>query len=322
MKTNIFSTQKIIIFIKHFFEKQLKKRLNLELFACPLIVESKSKLNDYLGLNKKPITFSSSYLNQEIEIIQSLAKWKRLQIANFNIPLYTGIYTNMNAIRPHEELDATHSLYVDQWDWELCISENDRNENYLKNIVNKIYQAIRKTYLALLRFTKNKHLKRDLPKKVFFISSSQLLELFPNLSAKQREREICKTHKVVFVTAIGDKLANGEPHSLRAYDYDSWQLNGDLLVYHDELDDALELSSMGIRINYEDLKTQAQKSNASFDENSLYYQKFRTGEMPQTIGGGIGQSRLCQYLLRKHHIGQVQASIWDDTTKEQIKDLL
>lgn len=320
MKTNkIIKVQTKIKLIKDFFERRLAKNLNLVRVSAPMLVFKNSMLNDYLGIKESPISFKSSIYNMEIEIVQSLAKWKRLAIHNYKIPVYSGIYTDMNAIRPNETLDNTHSFYVDQWDWELRIGKEDLNQTFLKNIVLKIYKSIRETYNKLVR--KNKNLKKSfkLPKEPFFISSEELHRQYPEFTTERREIEIVKKHKVVFLTAIGHNLPNEKPHSVRAFDYDNWNLNGDILVYHEPLDIALELSSMGIRVDSAALENQAKLKEATFDKNLPYY-NLVLNNLNYTIGGGIGQSRLCQYLLNKSHIGEVQAALWDKENENYAKE--
>ncbi|MFA5693468.1 MAG: aspartate--ammonia ligase, partial [Acholeplasmataceae bacterium] len=279
--------------------------------SAPLFVLSKSGINDGLS-GETPVKFMVNDLNEEAEIVHSLAKWKRMALYNYDFHIGNGLYTDMNAIRKEEVLDNLHSIYVDQWDWEKVISKEDRNLNYLKEVVNKIANAIYLTSVAINK--KYKKIDYIAPNDVFFIDSEELLRLYPNLSSEEREYEISKKHGVVFIIKIGYPLSNGNPHSLRAPDYDDWELNGDLIYYHKTLDTNIELSSMGIRVDNLSLIKQLTYLNRLDDLKYEYHSLINDNKLPYTIGGGIGQSRLCMLLLEKAHIGEVQSSVWDNET--------
>ncbi|WP_029906452.1 aspartate--ammonia ligase [Mycoplasmopsis opalescens] len=312
-KLSIKETQLAIQNLKFYFTKRLNKNLNLVRVSAPLFVTSESKIND--GLNgETPVLFLPPALNKQVEIVHSLAKWKRTALKKYNFNLYEGIWTDMNAIRQHEVLDNTHSIYVDQWDWEMIIDKNDRTTAFLEKIVDKIYSSILEVESKII--SEFPTLKSKLPKKLFYISTNELEKKYPDLSPEQREDEIVKKHKAVFISEIGFNLKNGKPHSSRAFDYDDWLLNGDLIFY-DELNDRnIEISSMGIRVNRESLLNQAKFKNIDPIAFSSYHMQILNNELPLTIGGGIGQSRLCMYILEKKHIGEVQASLWPDEVIE------
>ena len=324
MKNNIFvenyqsplslmETQKAIKLIKNNFEINLSKELGLTRVSAPLFVDPNTGLNDNLSGKEKAVGFDL-ITGQHLEIVQSLAKWKRFALRKYNL---SGLYTDMNAIRPNEELDNLHSLYVDQWDWEKVIQKNERNLDYLKSTVRKIYKAFLQTeeYIRELYPV----LKHDLPDDISFITTEELLQKYPHLSAKERENAICKELKAVFIIGIGQALSNGEAHDLRAADYDDWKYNGDILVWHDTLGIALEISSMGIRVDRDSLLEQLKTKNENFKLEYDYHKQIINEELPLTIGGGIGQSRLCLYFLNKAHIGEVQSSFWDKKDVEDFK---
>lgn len=303
-KLNMKDTQKAIKIVKDNFEKKLAESFNLDRVSAPIIVPNKEGINDDLGIKDSALSFYVETLNRNVEIVQSLAKWKRMALKKYGYHIYEGLYTDMNAIRAKDVVDQTHSLYVDQWDWELIIKEDDRNTDFLKSIVNKIVKSIKETKTLIQSFYPS--LTEDINEEVFYINSHDLIKMYPNLSVKEREYEITKIHKTVFIKQIG-------PHyDLRAPDYDDWLLNGDLLIWSDVIGDAIELSSMGIRVNKERLLIQMEESNRLDEMNSKYYQQIVDNELPLTIGGGIGQSRLCMVLLEKLHIAEVQASIWSE----------
>ena len=317
MKNNIFvenyhssldigETQKAIKLIKNEFELKLAEELGLTRVSAPLFVDPNTGLNDNLSGKEQAVGFDLID-KKHLEIVQSLAKWKRYALKKYNL---SGLYTDMNAIRPNEELDNLHSLYVDQWDWEKVITKEERNLDYLKDTVRKIYKAFLKTedFISSLY----PELKHDLPKDITFIDSNELLKMYPNLTNKERENEITKKYKAVFLIGIGKRLDNGEVHDLRASDYDDWNLNGDILVWHDTLKIALEISSMGIRVNKDVLLKQLSDKNENFKLERDYHKQIINEELPLTIGGGIGQSRLCLFFLNKAHIGEVQSSYWDE----------
>ena len=305
--------QKVIKLIKDEFEKRLASALELSRVSAPMVVTRESGLQDDLSGVERPVSFDIKKDGAVLEIVQSLAKWKRFALLKYGFKPHTGLYTDMHAIRRDDKVDATHSIFVDQWDWEKAILRTDRTLKYLKETVQKIVDAIFETAKTL------KQQGIDVPeieKQVYFISSEELLKMYPTLSAKQREYEITKRFKTVFITQIGDILSSGEPHDLRAPDYDDWQLDGDLLVYHEVLDCALELSSMGIRVDKKAILMQLKKAEAEDRLEYAYHKGFIDETLPLSIGGGIGQSRLCQYLLKRAHIGEVQASYWDEETRK------
>lgn len=305
--------QKAIKLIKDEFEKRLASALELSRVSAPMVVTRESGLQDDLSGVERPVSFDIKKDGAVLEIVQSLAKWKRFALLKYGFKPHAGLYTDMHAIRRDDKVDATHSIFVDQWDWEKAILRTDRTLKYLKETVQKIVDAIFETAKTL------KQQGIDVPeieKQVYFISSEELLKMYPTLSAKQREYEITKRFKTVFITQIGDILSSGEPHDLRAPDYDDWQLDGDLLVYHEVLDCALELSSMGIRVDKKAILMQLKKAEAEDRLEYAYHKGIIDETLPLSIGGGIGQSRLCQYLLKRAHIGEVQASYWDEETRK------
>lgn len=305
--------QKAIKLIKDEFEKRLAAALELSRVSAPMVVTRESGLQDDLSGVERPVSFDIKKDGAVLEIVQSLAKWKRFALLKYGFKPHTGLYTDMHAIRRDDKVDATHSIFVDQWDWEKAILRTDRTLKYLKETVQKIVDAIFETAKTL----KQKGIDvPEIEKQVYFISSEELLKMYPTLSAKQREYEITKRFKTVFITQIGDILSSGEPHDLRAPDYDDWQLDGDLLVYHEVLDCALELSSMGIRVDKKAILMQLKKAEAEDRLEYAYHKGIIDETLPLSIGGGIGQSRLCQYLLKRAHIGEVQASYWDEETRK------
>ena len=303
--------------IKKDFEKEIEKKLKLTKVQSPLFVKRESGLQDDLSGVEKAVTFDKD--DEQFEIVHSLAKWKRSALGKYGFPVYTGLYTDMKAIRKDEIVDATHSLYVEQWDWEQVIEEKDRNIAYLKKTVNKIYSAIRNTSLKLSK----KYLELDLglPEKIFFITSQKLEDLYPYYSPEEREDLITKEKRAVFIIGIGDKLKSGKVHDLRSPDYDDWNLNGDLFIYSDILGKAVEVSSMGIRVSEKSLLEQLEKSGHEERLNYTFHKKILKKELPYTIGGGIGQSRVLMLLLGKKHVASVQASSWEQKTIDELKDL-
>ena len=303
------------------FERRLAEQLRLIRVSAPLFLLKNTGLNDNLNGIEKPVSFTSFELNHddEIEIIHSLAKWKRDALHRYGFEKHTGLYTDMNAIRKDEELDNIHSMYVDQWDWEYVISEVDRTLDYFKAIVSKIYNALLDVEFLMIRHYPQLG-ESILPDEIFFITSQELEDKYPDLTPKQRERMITKEHKAVCILQIGDILKSGHKHDGRAPDYDDWSSNGDILVYNTQLDDALEISSMGIRVDDKALKEQLTKAHANDRLELPYHQNIINHVLPLSIGGGIGQSRLCMFFLRKAHIGEVQASLWDEDTMKQCAD--
>ena len=319
MKKELTYLEKLIMIgeIKKYFESQLEKRLELIKVQAPLFVKTSSGLQDRLSGKEKAVSFTKD--DEKFEIVHSLAKWKREALGKYEFPLHTGLYTDMKAIRKDEEVDEIHSLYVEQWDWEKVISKEDRTVDYLKQTVTSIYKAIRQTSLMLKQ--KYHFLELTLPKTVYFITSQELEDLYPELDPKEREKRITKEKKVVFIIGIGDKLKSGKPHDLRSPDYDDWSLDGDLLIYDKKLDKAIELSSMGIRVDEDSLLTQLEKSKTMDRVELPYHQKILKKELPYTIGGGIGISRICLLLLEKEHIAEIQASSWQDKTIKELKEV-
>ena len=310
-------TEKAIKLIRDTFEKELSTALNLERISAPLFVKSKSGLNDDLNGVERAIRFDVTGLDYEVEIVHSLAKWKRNALLKYGFKNGEGIYTDMDAIRRDETFDNLHSIYVDQWDWELCVDKSQRNIEYLKNMVNKIVNAL---YNTQLKIEAEFNIPTSLPKDVYFITSQELLDMYPGKSSKERENEIVREKKCVFVMQIGDKLSDGEPHDGRAPDYDDWALNGDLLFYYDVLDCAIEVSSMGIRVDEVSLVAQLDKAGCPQRKELEFHSKLIKKELPYTVGGGIGQSRMCMMLLKKAHIGEVQSSEWPPELLAQAHD--
>lgn len=319
------TTEVAIKMVKEAFQKRLAESLNLRRVTAPLFVLKGTGLNDDLNGVENPVTFNIKDMgNQTAEVVHSLAKWKRLKLDVYGISPGYGLYTDMNAIRCDEELDNLHSLYVDQWDWEQTINKEDRNLNYLKETVKKIYEAIRQTEKDV--YQQFPHITPRLPQEIVFLHSQELFERYPHLSPKERELAALKEHGAIFLIGIGANLSDGQPHDLRAPDYDDWitpnhegyqGLNGDILVYDSVLDVAFELSSMGIRVSPESLNEQLELRNEQERKKLDFHKKLLSGELPYSIGGGIGQSRLCQFLLQKAHIGEVQASIWPEAQREK-----
>ena len=312
---SLYNTQIAIKTVKDFFQQTLSERLYLLRVSAPLFVTPESGLNDNLNGVERPVTFGVKEQNDRpVEIVHSLAKWKRYALKQYGFHIGEGLYTDMNAIRRDEITDNIHSIYVDQWDWEKIILKKDRNITFLKDTVREIYKVLKKTekYMAI----RYDYIEEILPKEIFFITTQELLDLYPNLSPKEREDRIAREKGAVFLMEIGDKLTNGEPHDGRAPDYDDWHLNGDIIVWYPVLNRSLELSSMGIRVDEEAL--QRQLTLAGCEERSeLPFQKaILEKQLPYTIGGGIGQSRICMFFLRKAHIGEVQSSIWPDQIRE------
>jgi aspartate--ammonia ligase len=313
-------TEEAIRLIKDFFQTNLAFELNLIRVTAPLFVKSGTGINDDLNGVERPVAFNIKDMQEtRAEIVHSLAKWKRMMLADYGLSEGEGLYTDMNAIRADESLDNTHSLYVDQWDWERVILEEERNLDFLRTLVEKIYDVIQRTekYISHLY----KAIQPVLPPKITFIHAETLLEQYPNLTPKERENAICREAGAVFVIGIGGTLADGQPHDGRAPDYDDWSssnqagfkgLNGDILVYNPILDCAFELSSMGIRVDPAALERQLEISGQNHRKTLLFHRRLLNHELPLSIGGGIGQSRLCMFYLHKAHIGEIQTSIWPE----------
>ena len=305
--------------VKDYFERALAKELNLTRVSAPLFVKPESGLNDNLNGVERPVAFDiKEQKGSNVEIVHSLAKWKRMALKKYDFAHGEGLYTDMSAIRRDEDTDNLHSIYVDQWDWERIIKKEERNEDTLKMIVRKVYEALKNTEV----FVNSRHPEIEciLPNDITFVTTQELLDKYPNLDQKGREKAAAKEYGAVFIMKIGDKLSNGEPHDGRAPDYDDWQLNGDIMVYYPVLDIGLELSSMGIRVDEDSLKEQLAKAGCE-DRAKLPFQKaILDKELPYTIGGGIGQSRICMFFLRRAHIGEVQSSIWMEEDMKKAAD--
>lgn len=311
---DVLETQKYIKKIKDFFQINLASTLNLTRVSAPLFVLRETGLNDQLNGYEKAIDFKI-FEGKTAEIVHSLAKWKRFALNKYNFNTHTGLYTDMNAIRKDETVDNIHSYYVDQWDWEYIIEKEERTEEVLIQFVNKIYGVLLKTESYI--HSEIPEIEMVLPERITFVTTQELEDMYPDLTAKERENEFTKEKGAVFVMKVGKKLNSGKPHDGRSPDYDDWELNGDILVWFDEINMALELSSMGIRVDKDSLIKQLEIAGATDRLTQDYHKMVINSELPFTIGGGIGQSRLCMYFLKKRHIGEVQASIWPD---EIIKD--
>ena len=310
-------TEIAIKLVKDFFETELSRQLNLTRVSAPIMVTPESGLNDNLNGVERPVAFDVLETGQMVEIVHSLAKWKRQALKTYGFKPGEGLYTDMNAIRRDENTDNIHSIFVDQWDWERIITEDERNEAFLRKIVEKIYLTLRKTegYVC----AHYPHIKPELPDHITFVTSQELEDRYPDKTGKEREYLAAKEYGAVFLMCVGGALKSGQIHDGRAPDYDDWSLNGDILLYDPILDISLEVSSMGIRVNPEVLRKQLAIRGCE-DRAELPFQKaLLNGELPQTIGGGIGQSRMCVYLLRKAHVGEVQASLWPDDVVEACK---
>ena len=314
------NTEKAIKAVKDMFQDNLSAQLALLRVTAPMVVLSGTGLNDDLNGVENPVSFTVADLGgRRAEVVHSLAKWKRVKLAQMGVQQGRGIYTDMNALRPEEELDNIHSIYVDQWDWEKVIAPDQRNLAFLKSTVRRIYEAIKVTENKL--YVEFPQIEPMLPEELFFIHSEQLRQMYPDLSPKEREDAVVKEHKAVFVIGIGGTLADGHAHDGRAADYDDWStvnedgyegLNGDLLLWNPVLGNAFEISSMGIRVDADALRRQLALRGEEDKMRLEYHRMLLEGELPLTIGGGIGQSRLCMYLLRKAHIGEIQSSLWPD----------
>uniref|UniRef100_A0AB33ISD0 Aspartate--ammonia ligase n=3 Tax=unclassified Prevotella TaxID=2638335 RepID=A0AB33ISD0_9BACT len=320
-------TEQGIKLIKEFFQQNLATELRLRRVTAPLFVLKGLGINDDLNGVERPVAFPVKDLGDaQAEVVHSLAKWKRLALAEYKIEPGYGIYTDMNAIRADEELDNLHSLYVDQWDWEAVITQGQRNVAFLKDVVHRIYAAILRTeYLACETYSQ---LKPFLPEEIHFVHSEELLQMYPDKTPKEREDAICEKYGAVFIIGIGARLSNGEKHDGRAPDYDDWStmgedgkpgLNGDILIWYPVLGRSFELSSMGIRVDKESLKRQLALEGKEDREKLYFHHQLLTDQLPLSIGGGIGQSRLCMVMLHKAHIGEIQASIWPDSMREECR---
>ena len=325
---NLKQTEHAIKTVKDHFQEALSAELRLRRVTAPLFVMKGTGINDDLNGTERPVAFPIKEFNdQPAEVVHSLAKWKRMMLADYQIEQGYGLYTDMNAIRPDEELDNIHSLYVDQWDWERHISKEEYNLDYLKYIVKKIYEVMKRTEFVV--FERYPDIRPILPENIAFVHAQDLLEKYPDLTPKQREDAVAKEYGAVFLIGIGNKLSNGEKHDGRAPDYDDWStqtadkyygLNGDILVWNPILENSFELSSMGIRVSPEVLAKQLEMEGCTERKELLFHKRLLDGELPLSIGGGIGQSRLCMFFLRKAHIGEIQSSIWPEDMRKECKE--
>ena len=315
---SVYEMQRAIEFIKSNFQVNLSNALNLRRVSAPLFVDENSGLNDNLNGVERPVSFDIPDVGVNAQVVHSLAKWKRLALKRYQFNVGKGLFTDMNAIRRDEEVDNLHSVYVDQWDWEKVISADDRNVAYLKRTVRDIVAAVSETSSALnVAFPS---LRTKLPSEVFFITTQELEDLYPDLTPKQREDEICKKKGVVFLMQIGKILKSGIKHDGRAPDYDDWELNGDILYWNEVLGHAFEISSMGIRVDPKSLDSQLTIAGCDDRRTLPFHKMLLNGELPLTMGGGIGQSRLCMLLIGTAHIGEVQVSLWDEATRKTCED--
>ena len=321
-------TEKAIKSVKDMFQDNLSAQLALLRVTAPMVVLSGTGINDDLNGVEQPVHFPIRDLSgRQAEVVHSLAKWKRLKLSELGVAPGRGIYTDMNALRPEEELDNIHSIYVDQWDWEKVMAPGERNLEYLKKTVRRIYEAVKVTENKL--YVEFPQLLPQLPDDIFFIHSEQLRQMYPGLTPKERENAIVREHKAVFIIGIGGKLGDGLPHDGRSADYDDWStpneegfegLNGDILLWNDILQSAFEISSMGIRVDAEALCRQLSLRGQEWKASLYFHRQLLGGALPQTIGGGIGQSRLCMFLLRKAHIGEIQSAIWPDEMRARCRE--
>lgn len=317
-KFGLKETEKAIKHVKDFFERELSKELNLLRVSAPLFVKKNTGINDNLNGIERPVGFDTLNGASELEIVQSLAKWKRMALYRYGFEPGEGLYTDMNAIRRDEETDNLHSIYVDQWDWEKVIKKEDRTVETLKDTVKRIYSVFKRTedYINSLY----PEIEKILPEEISFITTQELEDMYPNNTPKERENFITKDKGAVFIMQIGDKLKSGEKHDGRSPDYDDWKLNGDIVFWYPVLQCALELSSMGIRVDEDALNYQLEVSGCNDRRELEFHKMLLNGELPYTMGGGIGQSRICMYFLRKAHVGEVQSSVWPDVTIEYCKN--
>ena len=312
-KLDLYCTQDAIGIIKRTFQDTLAMALNLKRVSAPLFVDPASGLNDDLNGYERPVRFDILETGHDAVVVHSLAKWKRMALYHYKFPEGRGLYTDMNAIRRDEEMDNLHSIYVDQWDWEKIITREERTMDFLVETVQRIVDAMCITLDTIS--CRYRQIGTRIERKLTVVSSQELEDLYPDLTPKQRENEYTKQYRTVFITQVGKTLRSGSRHDGRAPDYDDWELNGDLMIWSDVLGCAVEISSMGIRVDAESLDRQLTESGHNDRRNLLYHRMLLDGTLPLTIGGGIGQSRLCMLLLGKAHVGEVQASIWDDQTR-------
>ncbi len=317
-RLNIKDTQVAIKVTKDYFENNLARELKLTRVSAPLFVDSESGLNDDLNGTERAVSFDVKETGKVLQIVHSLAKWKRLALKEYNFSSDEGLYTDMNAIRRDEDTDNIHSIYVDQWDWEKVIDKEDRTTETLKFVVKKIFSVFKMTEKFISSMFPQ--IEERLPEEITFITTQKLEDMYPDLTPKQRELEIARKHGAVFIMQIGDVLKSGEKHDGRAPDYDDWELNGDIIFYDDILDIPFEVSSMGIRVSEESLKRQLKKAGCEERAELPFHKELLAGRLPYTIGGGIGQSRICMFLLHKAHIGEVQASSWPEEMKKECEE--
>ncbi len=317
-KLTLIQTERALKEIKTIFEKELSEALNLTRISAPLFVSRESGLNDDLNGVERPVSFDVKATGEVAEVVHSLAKWKRYALAKYRFGVRFGLYTDMNAIRRDEDLDNLHSVYVDQWDWEAVIRRNDRTIEFLQATVKKIYAALQATAHAIC--TEYPALDNYLSDEIGFVTTQQLEDMYPDLTPKQRETAYVREHGSTFVMQIGGKLRSGKKHDGRAPDYDDWSLNGDIILYYPVLDCAFEVSSMGIRVDEKSLVSQLKEENCLGRLEYPFHKALEAGELPLTMGGGIGQSRLCMFLLNKMHIGEVQVSLWDEKTQKYCEE--
>lgn len=318
-------TEKAIKAVKDMFQENLSAQLALLRVTAPMVVLTGTGINDDLNSVERPVRFPIKGMEErQAEVVHSLAKWKRLKLGEMGVQPGRGLYTDMNALRPDEELDNLHSIYVDQWDWEKVIRKEDRNLDFLRKTVRRIYEAIKVTENKL--YVEFPQIEPQLPEEIFFISAEQLLQMYPGKTAREREDAIVREKKAVFIMGIGCKLSDGSIHDGRAADYDDWStpnsegfngLNGDIMLWNPVLERAFEVSSMGIRVDEEAMKRQLTERGQEWKAELMFHKKLLSGSLPYTIGGGIGQSRLCMYLLRKAHIGEIQCSIWPEEMRKE-----
>jgi aspartate--ammonia ligase len=317
-KLNLYDTQMAIGTLKRVFEHNLCQELNLKRVSAPILVDSESGLNDNLNGVERPVCFDTKESGIKAEVVHSLAKWKRLALYRYGFHAGEGLYTDMNAIRRDEDMDNIHSIYVDQWDWEKVITREDRNINFLKRTVRSIITAVADTYDIMKDMFPA--IDTDIDRQVSFVTSQELEDMYPDLSPKEREDRYVRDHHTAFIMQIGKLLKSGKRHDGRAPDYDDWEMNGDIMVYNKILDQALEISSMGIRVDSKSLDKQLKISGCDDRRNLMFHKMLLNKELPLTIGGGIGQSRLCMFMLGKAHIGEIQVSLWDKDTQKICQD--
>ena len=311
--------QKAIKLIKDTFERILAEQLNLIRVSAPLVVPSDTGINDLLNGVERPVEFDIKETKRNAQIVQSLAKWKRMALKKYGFKPGEGLYTDMNAIRRDEDTDNLHSIYVDQWDWERIITKEERNLEFLKKIVRLIFETFKKTEDVLVKAFPEKKLQKTVPEDIFFISTQELEDLYPDKRPRERENLITKEKGAVFITQIGKKLKSGKPHDGRSPDYDDWELNGDILLWYEPLGISIELSSMGIRVDEASLAKQLKEANAENRKELLFHKMLLNGELPLSIGGGLGQSRICMYFMKTVHIGEVQSSIWPEEMVQEFR---